>query len=121
MTAYQHETRTIYLLLAECGPSGRMVRVGCSKHPSKRIAAHVDGSQLPLRTWAERPGSIADERRLHHTLRAHHSHSEWFHLTPFVERVLTRFVDGRLTPADLPEPKALPRRRKGFHAEAATA
>lgn len=68
----------IYLVRASNG----MVKIGMTSNPRARLAGLQTGSPLQLsivhRRSVPTPRARTAEKRIHHTLRAHRAHGEWF-------------------------------------------
>lgn len=70
------------------------IKVGCSAEPKKRLEDFLTWSPLPLEILATVPGSLQDEGFLHRCFAKAHSHREWFHPSPEIQRALTIIMAG---------------------------
>lgn len=66
----------LYVIEAE----NRMVKLGRSEFPARRLAAVATHSPVRVRLVAQYDGSVDAERELHERFREFRSHREWFAL-----------------------------------------
>lgn len=75
-------TPIVYFVTAR---SLSMVRIGRSDCASARLQVLASMSPVPLKLEATTPGGPVCESWYHVRHRRHHSHSDWYHLTPAIE------------------------------------
>lgn len=83
------------------------IKIGCSHIPEDRLYALSAWSPFPLEFIGKIAGDLSDEQRIHHQLRAHHSHREWFHAAPEVIELVEALCAGRVQVLSLPPGKRL--------------
>lgn len=81
----------IYILVAE---TAGMVKIGASSRPEPRFWVTQAHSPVPLVLAAVAPGTWRHEKALHAMFREHHSHAEWFRMTPEIEAIIARIRSG---------------------------
>lgn len=70
-------TLDTYIYVIQEGEDGP-IKLGCSKHPRKRMQELQVGNPNRLHLILQRKGDRLDEKRLHHMLSVHHLSGEWF-------------------------------------------
>jgi len=83
-------------------------KIGWSRAPEQRLNEYLTFSPYPLEIVARLRGSNAGELKIHHLLRDHHSHREWFHIHDDVDAVVDAVLAGTFDVAALPDGKRLP-------------
>lgn len=80
--------RQVYFMkpIGQDGP----VKIGCSKHPGKRLADIATWSPIPLEILAMVPGTCADEQFLHGVFFSDHLHREWFRPSATLSAVIEK-------------------------------
>lgn len=79
------------------------IKIGYSTWPPGRLHDYMKWSPFPLEIVATIRGGHQDELRFHTLFAAHHSHNEWFHASPELERVIAEIQAGTFDRACLPE------------------
>lgn len=98
---HAHRTpRTLYFM-RQRGTMGP-VKIGCSTYLPDRLDELSVWSPVELELAAHMPGGFKDERRLHWAFADHHSHHEWFHWSPALERVIRAVRDGSFSWDEFP-------------------
>jgi hypothetical protein len=76
------------------------IKIGCSRHPTTRLAQLATWSPFPLEVIATFPGDQRDEKFLHGCFVESHTHHEWFLVTPLLKATIEKIVaTGSLTTA----------------------
>lgn len=79
------------------------IKIGVSKFPKNRRGQMSAISPFPLELITQTQAERQIEGRVHTLLRAHHSHSEWFHAHSEVLAVVQSVADGTFDPSSLPD------------------
>lgn len=86
---------------------GKLVKIGFSKRPEKRLGSMRTMSSVTLQTLGIVPGSRALEQATHQVLAKHRHHGEWFVNCPDVLNLIARIItDGFEAAGVVPEPAA---------------
>lgn len=93
------ETHVYFIRPADFGGP---VKIGYSTWTEGRLQALMVWSPYPLRVVAKTPGDAKLERRFHALFEEHHSHSEWFHPAPTIDRAIEQINDGTFDFGQLP-------------------
>ena len=84
-------SRDGYIYFVECGTSGR-IKIGWALNPEARIKNLQTGSSTDLKILAAEPGTVKQEKLLHHRFSDHLWRGEWFRphsrLLAYIDKVL---------------------------------
>lgn len=70
------------------------IKIGCSRHPAHRILSIAPWVPFPLEILATIPGGFDLERNIHECFAKSHSHSEWFHASPRLAKLVKDLAAG---------------------------
>lgn len=68
------------------------IKIGCSHQPEGRLATFSPWSPYALELIGKVPGTLEDERFLHHCFADTHSHREWFHSSPKLREAIRLII-----------------------------
>lgn len=85
------------------------VKIGHSSFPPARLDALMTWAPYPLEIVATVRGGYQEERRFHSRFADTHSHREWFHPSPDLERTIEQIQLGLFDVNTLPDGKHLRR------------
>jgi hypothetical protein len=85
--------------------SGNHIKIGYSADPLRRLAELSTSLPLGVRSLVCVPGTVRDERRLHHALKLHRRKGEWFAATlPVVQTLQHVLALGHVSLPSDPSP-----------------
>jgi hypothetical protein len=96
-----------------------LVKIGHTINMESRMQIHRTTIPVKIVVHGVMPGSYQDEQRLHRRFKAHHSHGEWFHLTPGIREYIatnsTPYIPPVKHPVQRSNPFAYVHSKAGFY------